>query len=68
MISVVNIDDVLEGHLVIDIECADRLYSNARLPNLQVGNQVKRFCEVHLGQPIAPRVIIQKTATSSAAT
>jgi hypothetical protein len=35
MISVVNIDDVLEGHLVIDIECADRLYSNARLPNLR---------------------------------
>ena len=56
----VNIDDVLEGHVVLDIECVDRLYLNAYIPNLQVGNQVKRFCEDHLGQPIASPVIVQK--------
>jgi hypothetical protein len=60
MTSVVNINDVLESHVTLDIGCVDRLYLNAYIPNLQVGNQVKRFCEIHLGQPIASPVIIQK--------
>ena len=60
MTSVVNINDVLDGHVVLDIECVDRLYLNAYIPRLQVGNQVKWFCEEHLGQPIASPVIIQK--------
>ncbi len=60
MTSVVNINDVLDGHVILDIECVDRLYLNAYIPNLQVGGQVKRFCEEHLGQPIASPVIIQK--------
>ena len=29
MTSVVNINDVLDGHVVLDIECVDRLYLNA---------------------------------------
>ena len=37
MASVVNINDVLEGHVILDIECVDRLYLNAYIPNLQVG-------------------------------
>jgi hypothetical protein len=60
MTSVVNINDVLEGHVVLDIECVDRLYLNAYIPNLQVGGQVERFCKDRLGQPIASPVIIQK--------
>ena len=60
MANVVNINDVLDGHVILDIECVDRLYLNAYIPNLQVGPQVKRFCEEHLGQPIASPVIIQK--------
>jgi hypothetical protein len=35
MTSVVNINDVLEGHVVLDIECVDRLYLNAYIPNLR---------------------------------
>jgi hypothetical protein len=42
MASVVNINDVLEGHVGLDIECVDRLYLNAYVPNLQVGEQVVR--------------------------
>jgi len=60
MTSVVNINDVLEGHVVLDIECVDRLYLNAYVPNLQVGGQVERFCKDHLGQPIASPVVIEK--------
>jgi hypothetical protein len=60
MTSVTNINDVLDGHVALDIECVDRLYLNAYVPNLQVGGQVERFCKDHLGQPVASPVVIQK--------
>jgi hypothetical protein len=52
MASVSNINDVLEGHVALEIECVDRLYLNAYVPNLQVGGQVVRFLRDHLGHPI----------------
>jgi hypothetical protein len=52
MASVANIDDVLEGHVALEIECVDRLYLNAYVPNLQVGGQVVRFLCGHLGKEI----------------
>jgi hypothetical protein len=58
MVSVANINDVLEGHVALEIECVDRLYLNAYLPNLQVGGQVVRFLCRHLGQPIASAALL----------
>jgi hypothetical protein len=55
----VNINDVLEGHVGLDLVCVDRLYLNAYVPNLQVGGQVGQFCR-HLGQPIASPAVIEK--------
>ena len=52
MASVANINDVLEGHVALEIECVDRLYLNAYIPNLQVGGQVVRFLRDHLGHQI----------------
>src|SRR5437764_9593543 len=52
MSSVANINDVLEGHVTLEIECVDRLYLNAYVPNLQVGGQVVRFLCGHLGNEI----------------
>ena len=49
----VDINDLLDGHTVLDLECLDRLYLNAYVPNLQVGGQVARFLTEHLGNPIA---------------
>ncbi len=49
---VVNINDVLDGHLALEVECVDRLYLNAYVPNLQVGGQVVRFLTGHRGHPI----------------
>jgi hypothetical protein len=57
--SVVNINDVLDGHVVLDVACIDRLYLNAYCPILQVGGQVERFCR-YLGQPIASPAVIEK--------
>jgi hypothetical protein len=56
----VNINDVLEGHVALTVDCVDRLYLNAYVPNLQVGGQVERFCKQHLGQPIASPAVIEK--------
>ena len=50
--SVANINDVLEGHVALEVECVDRLYLNAYVPNLQVGGQVVRFPNQHLGHEI----------------
>jgi hypothetical protein len=59
MTNVVNINDVLDGHVGLDLACIDRLYLNAYVPNLQVGGQVRAFCR-HLGQPISSPAVIEK--------
>jgi hypothetical protein len=55
----VNINDVLDGHVGLDLTCIDRLYLNAYVPNLQTGGQVERFCQ-HLGMPIASPAVVEK--------
>jgi DJ-1/PfpI family len=40
--EVVNISDVLHGHVVLEVECVDRLFLNAYVPNLQVGPHLNR--------------------------
>ena len=59
MANVVNINDVLDGHVGLELECIDRLYLNVYVPILQVGGQVDQFCR-HLGQPIASPAVIEK--------
>jgi hypothetical protein len=56
----VNINDVLNEHVALEVDCIDRLYLNAYVPNLQVGGQVERFCKQHLGQPIASPAVIER--------
>lgn len=60
MMTVTNINDVLDGHVALEVDCIDRLYLNAYVPNLQVGGQVNRFCRDHLGQPISSPAVIEK--------
>jgi hypothetical protein len=57
--SVTNINEVLDGHVALEVECVDRLYLNAYVPNLQVGG----FCNQQLSQPIASPVVIQRIGT-----
>lgn len=67
MASVANINDVLEGHVALEVECVDRLYLNAYVPNLQVGGQVVRFLTGLLGHPIPSPALLSRIATASAA-
>lgn len=52
MPEALNVNDLLDGHVSLDLECLDRLYLNAYVPNLQVGGQVVTFLTEHLGNPI----------------
>lgn len=60
MAAVVNVNDVLDGHVALEVDCVDRLYLNAYVPRLQVSGQVKWFLEEHLGNPVPSPAIIEK--------
>jgi hypothetical protein len=60
MTSVVNINDVLEGHVRLEVDCVDRLLLNAYVPNLQVSGQVVTFLTGHLGFPIPSPALLEK--------
>ena len=60
MTSVTNINEVLEGHVGLDLACIDRLYLNAYVPNLQVAGQVVTFLTAHLGFPIPSPALLEK--------
>ncbi len=47
--AVTNINEVLDGHVGLEVDCVDRLYLNAYVPSLQVPGQVARFLHDHLG-------------------
>ncbi|MBV9595928.1 MAG: hypothetical protein JOZ87_03630, partial [Chloroflexi bacterium] len=47
-----SINNVLDGHVVLDLQCLDRIYLNGYVPQLQVGGQVVTFLTEHLGNHI----------------
>jgi hypothetical protein len=64
MAATVTVNDVLDGHVVLDLECLDRIYLNGYVPNLQVGGQVASFLTEHLGNPIPSPAILEKIGTA----
>jgi hypothetical protein len=58
--AVCNVNDVLDGHVSLDLECLDRIYLNAYVPNLQVGGQVVVFLTQHLGNPVPSPAVFTK--------
>ncbi len=38
-----TVNDILAGHVTLNVECLDRIYLNGYVPNLQVGGQVVQF-------------------------
>ena len=64
MAATVTVNDVLEGHVGLDIECMDRIYLNGYVPTLQVGGQVAGFMIRHLGYPIPSPAIMEKIGTA----
>ena len=64
MAATVTVNDVLDGHVGLDLECLDRIYLNGYVPNLQVGGQVVSFMTAHLGYPIPSPAILEKIGTA----
>ncbi|MEP7022444.1 MAG: hypothetical protein ABJB47_01255 [Actinomycetota bacterium] len=57
---VVTVNEVLGGHVKLDIECLDRVYLNAYVPVLQSSGQVVAFMTQHLGCPIPSPALFDK--------
>jgi len=44
----ITVNDILAGHVSLDVACLDRIYLNGYLPTVQVPEQVVQFLQ-HLG-------------------
>jgi len=55
----VTINDVLDGHVALDLQCLDRLYLHGYLGQLQVGGQVIQFLQ-HRGYPVPSPACLQQ--------
>lgn len=60
MAEVVTVNQLLDGHVKLDIECLDRIDLNAYIPKLQCSGQVVRFLTQHLGFPIPSPALFEK--------
>src|SRR6266550_7071748 len=63
MAETVTVNDLLDAHVTLDIECLDRIYLNGYVPTLQVGGQVLTFLHDHRGMPIASPALFEKIGT-----
>jgi hypothetical protein len=57
---VVTVNDVLDGHVALDIECLDRIYLNAYVPILQTSARVVAFLSGHQGFPFPSPVLFRQ--------
>jgi hypothetical protein len=57
---IVTVDEVLGGHVALDIECLDRVYLNAYVPILQSSGQVVAFMTQYLDLPIPSPALFEK--------
>ena len=60
---IVTVNDILDGHVLLDIECLDRIYLNVYVPTLQSSGQVVAFMTQHLGMPIPSPALMEKIST-----
>lgn len=53
-----NVDEILRGHLTLEVECVDRLYLNGYVPALATPGGLVTFIREHLGRPIPSPVVL----------
>ena len=68
MAATVTVNDLLDGHVRLDVQCLDRIYLNGYVPNLQVGGQVVAFMTRHLGYRSRRRRSWRRSAPGSVRT
>ena len=55
----ITMNDILAGHVSLDVACLDRIYLNGYLPTVQVPGQVVQFLQ-HRGFPIPSPAVVEK--------
>jgi hypothetical protein len=58
-VNPVTVNDVLDGHVKLDLECLDRVYLHGYLAHLQVGGQVVQFLR-RRGFPVPSPACLQQ--------
>lgn len=58
--NAVTVNDVLDGHKLQEIDCADRVYLTLSVPNLVVGGQVVSFLTVHEPNPVPSPTLLER--------
>ena len=56
----VTVNDVLDGHKLLEIDCVDRVYLTLSVPNLVVGGQVVSFLTAHKHNPIPSPALLER--------
>jgi len=56
----VTVNDVLDGHTRLRIDCPDRIYLTLSVPNLVVGGQVVSFLTQHENAPIPSPTLLDR--------
>jgi hypothetical protein len=56
----VTVNDVLDGHKLLEIDCVDRVYLTLSVPALVVGGQVVSFLTVHEHNPIPSPALLER--------
>src|ERR1700730_7025793 len=58
-----TVEELLRGHVALEVECVDRLYLNGYIPTLATAGGLIGFLRDHLGKPIpSPAVLGQITS------
>lgn len=52
-----NVETVLRDHVMLQVDCVDRLYLNGYVPALQRPEQLERFLRFHRGPASSTRAL-----------
>jgi len=55
-----NINELLQDHVTLEVECMDRIYLNGYVPNLQIPGQLITFLLQHRKQKIPSPALLQQ--------
>ncbi len=58
--NAVTVNDVLDGHKLLEIDCVDRVYLTLPVPNLVVGGRVVSFLTAHEQHPIPSPALLER--------
>jgi hypothetical protein len=58
--NAVTVNDVLDGHTLLEIDCVDRVYLTLPVPSLVAGGQVVSFLTAHERNPIPSPALLER--------